>query len=183
VYYSFGHFQVDPYRRALWRDGKVVPLAPKAFEMLLLLVENQGRVLEKQELMDHLWPGSVVEEANLSQTVYLLRRALAEGSDERQYIETIPKRGYRFVAKIVELGENAEEIAQQPANEESNENRKPPGVVNSRSTRRRTVLLAGGVALLAVIVTAALYLWPSRQPARTDMVRSLAVLPFWVARW
>lgn len=179
VYYSFGPFRVDPHRRALWREGKVAPLPPKAFEMLLLLVENGGRAMEKQELMDHLWPGSAVEEANLSQTVYLLRRALAEGSDGRQYIETIPKRGYRFVAEIVESwDEKIEEIA--PANEETGENRNPPGAINSR-TPRRPVLIAGGVTLLAIVVAAASYLWSSRQLAKTETdkaVRSLAVLPF-----
>ncbi len=176
VYYSFGPFRVDPHRRTLWREGKVVPLPPKAFEMLLLLVENEGRALEKQELMDHLWPGSIVEEANLSQTVYLLRRALAEGSGERQYIETIPKRGYRFVAEIVESrDEKIEEIAPQPAWVGQD------GILSHNQTPRRPVLVAGGVVLLVVVVTAASYLWSSRQSAQTETggpVRSLAVLPF-----
>lgn len=175
--YSFGAFRVDPHRRALWRDGKVVPLAPKAFEMLLLLVESEGRVLEKQGLMDHLWPGSVVEEANLSQTVYLLRRALAEGSDGRQYIETIPKRGYRFVAEIVESqDEKVEGITPEAALAGQD------GILSRRQTPdRRIVWIASGVALLTVVLMAASYFWLSRQSAQTvtgEPIRSLAVLPF-----
>ncbi|MGE0131811.1 MAG: winged helix-turn-helix domain-containing tetratricopeptide repeat protein [Blastocatellales bacterium] len=193
VYYSFGSFRVDPHRRTLWRDGKVVALAPKAFDMLLMMLENEGQVLEKQQLMDHLWPGSIVEEANLSQTVYLLRRALAEGSDERQYIETIPKRGYRFAAEIVESrDEKIEETASEPTLMGQDgilpHNQTPQSaqvgqdaILSHDRTQRRPVWIASGVALLAVAVTAASYLWSSRQTVKIETgghVRSLAVLPF-----
>ncbi len=203
MFYSFGPFRIDPRRRTLWREGKIVSLAPKAFEMLLLLVENEGRVLEKQELMGHLWPGSIVEEANLSQTVYLLRRALSEGSDGRQYIETMPKRGYRFAAEIVEsLDERSESItpgtaeagsfdAAYPDNhsgrlsidsnieEESGAFRNQPGAVHSRALSHRAIWIAGIAASL--VVSVAVYLWISRQSSKTGpagTVHSMAVLPF-----
>jgi DNA-binding winged helix-turn-helix (wHTH) protein/TolB-like protein/Flp pilus assembly protein TadD len=182
VYYAFEPFRVDPQRRALWRADKVVPLAPKAFEMLLLLVESEGRLLEKQELLEHLWPGNIVEEANLSQTVYLLRRALAEGADERQYIETIPKRGYRFVAEVTELrAEQLDQPAAEPATEVENKVPDLTTALGANPPRRRLLWFAGGVALLAVFAIAASYFKLAPQPAQSMSgggVRSLAVLPF-----
>jgi DNA-binding winged helix-turn-helix (wHTH) protein/TolB-like protein/Flp pilus assembly protein TadD len=99
-FYDFGNFRLDPGRRVLLCAGKVIPLAPKALEMLLALVENKERMLPKDELLQLLWPGSIVEEANLTQTIYLVRRALAEKAPGQSFIETIPKRGYRFVAPV-----------------------------------------------------------------------------------
>src|SRR5437870_2661437 len=90
--YEFGPFHLDPGERVLMRDGRVVPLSPKVFETLLVLVENSGRILGKDELMRALWPDTFVEESNLTQNISQIRRAL--GGD---YIETIPRRGYRFV--------------------------------------------------------------------------------------
>ena len=171
-FYSFGRFQLHPTRRALLNDGKMVPLAPKALEMLLLLVENKGRVLEKQELMDYLWPGIIVEEANLSQTIYLLRRALAEGTDgELQYIETIPKHGYRFIASVEESEDEQKFVAEQETLAGGLRNRALP-------SRRITI---GALAILLVIASFASYPWLSRQSDNREEsgpVRSLAVLPF-----
>ncbi len=153
------------------REGKLVPLAPKAIEMLLLLVENRGRVLEKQELLDSLWPGSIVEEANLSQTIYLLRRALAEGSDGEQYVETIPKHGYRFIAPVVESGDEETYVSEQ----ESLAAELP------RQSHRTRWITFGALMVLVGIVTFASYLWLSRRAGKTVQygpVHSLAVLPF-----
>jgi DNA-binding winged helix-turn-helix (wHTH) protein/TolB-like protein/Tfp pilus assembly protein PilF len=170
-YYSFGHFELHPARRALLSGGKLVPLAPKAVEMLLLLVENRGRVLEKQELLEYLWPESIVEEANLSQTIYLLRRALAEGSDGEQYVETIPKRGYRFIAPVVET-----------PNEKTDVTEREPVEAGLGGRSRRTMWVAfGALAVLIGVVTFASYMWFSRSAVKTEQggpVRSLAVLPF-----
>jgi DNA-binding winged helix-turn-helix (wHTH) protein/TolB-like protein/Tfp pilus assembly protein PilF len=170
-YYSFGHFELHPARRALLSGGKVVPLAPKAVEMLLLLVENRGRVLEKQELLEYLWPESIVEEANLSQTIYLLRRAMAEGSDGEQYVETIPKRGYRFIAQVVEsVDESANATEREPV--------ETGLLLQSRRTRWMTI---GALAILIGIVTFASYQWSSRSAGKIEPggpIRSLAVLPF-----
>jgi len=99
-FYEFGAFRVDPGKRLLLRDGQPVPLTAKAFDTLLALIENRGRVLEKHELMRLVWPDTVVEESNLSQNVFTLRRVLGEQPHEHLYIATIPRRGYQFVAEV-----------------------------------------------------------------------------------
>lgn len=104
-FYEFGAFRLNVNERLLYRGAEVVPLTPKVFDLLFVLVENAGHVLDKTSLMEHLWPDSFVEESSLTQNISLLRRALAE--DDRNYIETIPKRGYRFVAEVNEIGEPA----------------------------------------------------------------------------
>src|SRR4051812_43225169 len=104
-FYDFGPFRVDATQRVLLREGKPVALAPKAFEMLLALVENSGRVMGKDELLRTVWRDSYVEEANLSNNVFLLRKVLGEDKDGRRFIETVPRRGYRFVADITEVEE------------------------------------------------------------------------------
>jgi TolB-like protein/DNA-binding winged helix-turn-helix (wHTH) protein/Tfp pilus assembly protein PilF len=101
-YLEFGPFRLDTVRRLLLRDEAVVALPPKAFDTLLVLVENCDRILEKSELMTAVWPDSFVEEANLTQTVSILRKALGERAGEHRYIVTIPGRGYRFVASVVQ---------------------------------------------------------------------------------
>ena len=100
--YRFGHFLMDTREALLLRDGVPVPLTPKAFETLVVLVENSGHVLGKEELMQKVWPDSFVEENNLSQNISLLRKALRQETDGVKYIETVPKRGYRFAARVEE---------------------------------------------------------------------------------
>lgn len=113
--YEFGAFTLNPAERLLLREGVPVPLTPKAFDMLLVLIENKGRLLEKEDLIKALWQDSFVEEGNLSFNISILRKALGEDSKKRQYIETIPKRGYRFVAdvRILEKENCVEEFAAQ----------------------------------------------------------------------
>ena len=98
--YEFGPFRVDTRERALRRNGELVPLTPKVFDILLVLVQNSGRVLTKNEMMNLVWPDTAVEESNLGRNVSTLRKALGDGPDEHRYIETIPWRGYRFIAKV-----------------------------------------------------------------------------------
>ena len=97
--YDFGRFRLDAKERLLLHDREIVPLTPKAFDMLLALVENSGHLLEKNELMQRLWPDSFVEEGSLAQNISLLRKALGE-SESQKFIETVPRRGYRFVARV-----------------------------------------------------------------------------------
>jgi serine/threonine protein kinase/tetratricopeptide (TPR) repeat protein len=104
-FYTFGPFRLDSRECLLVLDGKPVPLAPKAFEVLLILVENAGHLVDKDDLMKRLWPGTFVEEANVAKHVSLLRRILSEATNGREYIETVPKRGYRFVAEVREVEE------------------------------------------------------------------------------
>src|SRR5262245_43013571 len=99
--YEFGPYRLDAAERRLLRDGKVVPLQPKTFDVLLALVERHGRLLEKDDLMRAVWPDTVVEEVNLANNISILRKTLSENGE--RLIETVPKRGYRFVAEVCEL--------------------------------------------------------------------------------
>jgi eukaryotic-like serine/threonine-protein kinase len=105
--YRFGPFMVDPAEHQLTRDGIVVVLPPKAFDTLLEFVRNSGHLLEKRELMTAIWPDSFVEEVNLAQSVSMVRKALGEQAGSRQFIETIPKIGYRFVAPVDVISDGA----------------------------------------------------------------------------
>ena len=101
--YEFGPFVLDPGERLLRHGATRMELPPRAFDILLVLVENSGRLLEKDALMQTVWRDTVVEENNLSQVVYLVRKALRDGEDGARYIETVPKRGYRFVGEVREF--------------------------------------------------------------------------------
>jgi DNA-binding winged helix-turn-helix (wHTH) protein/Tfp pilus assembly protein PilF len=103
LHYEFGPFRVDSRERLLWRNGKVVPLTPKVFDILLVLIQSRGHILSKEKLMKLVWPDTVVEENNLTRNISTLRKALGDGSKQPRYIETIPWRGYRFVAALKEL--------------------------------------------------------------------------------
>ena len=98
--YEFGYFRLDPSERLLVRDGQPVPLAPKVFDTLLALVENPGRLVDKDQLMSRLWPDTFVEEATLARNISDLRKALCESTGDQKFIETVPKRGYRFIAAV-----------------------------------------------------------------------------------
>jgi Tol biopolymer transport system component/DNA-binding winged helix-turn-helix (wHTH) protein len=97
--YDFGPFRLDLKTRMLLRDGVYVPLTPKALETLAVLIENSGRIVDKEELLRLVWPGAFIEEATLAKTVSILRKALGE-DEGHHYIDTVPKRGYRFAAKV-----------------------------------------------------------------------------------
>ncbi|HMX29033.1 MAG TPA: winged helix-turn-helix domain-containing protein, partial [Blastocatellia bacterium] len=103
---EFGDFSLDTGQRVLWRHGKRVPLSPKPMAMLLMLVENRHRVVTRDELMEEVWAGVIVEESNIATNIARLRRALANGEakngDARQYIETVSGHGYQFVAEVRE---------------------------------------------------------------------------------
>lgn len=108
-FYEFGDFRVDVAERVLRRDGEVVPLTLKAFEVLLALVERGGQILEKNELMERVWPDSFVEESSLAQNIYTLRKVLGAAPDGQEYIKTVPRRGYRFAVGVVERRLEVEE--------------------------------------------------------------------------
>lgn len=101
-YYEFGPFRVDGLRRTLLREETSIPLQPKVFETLLALVRNSGRLITKQVLIQQIWPDSFVEESNLAQNIFMLRKALGEDKHEHRYIVTIPGQGYQFVAQVRE---------------------------------------------------------------------------------
>jgi DNA-binding winged helix-turn-helix (wHTH) protein/tetratricopeptide (TPR) repeat protein len=101
--YEFGPFRFDSAERVLLRDGTPVPLAPKATEILLVLIEHAGHLVDKDTLINRVWPDAFVEEGNLNKNVFFLRKTLGQWDGGREYIETVPKRGYRFAAPINEV--------------------------------------------------------------------------------
>ena len=120
--YEFGSFCLDVAERRLLRNGAPVPLSPKVFDTLLVLVENSGRLVAKDELMSRLWPDTFVEEATLARNVSDLRKAIGELPNGQKYIETVPKSGYRFCAVVREIGPDE------------------PALILQRRTRLRTVV-------------------------------------------
>jgi TolB-like protein/DNA-binding winged helix-turn-helix (wHTH) protein/Tfp pilus assembly protein PilF len=121
-FYEFGRFRLDARERVLRRDRDLVPLTPKVFEILLALVEQSGHVVEKDDLMKRVWPDTFVEEGNLTQSVSLLRKALGEAPGGVQFIETISRRGYRFVATVKEAAGNGTDYAVTSKNLEKRDN-------------------------------------------------------------
>ncbi len=98
--YRFDSFVVDVEERVLLRDGRVIPLTPKVFETLLLLVKNQGSIVTKQTILETLWPDVFVEESNVTFNITMLRKALGDTKENPVYIETLPRRGYRFKTEV-----------------------------------------------------------------------------------
>jgi DNA-binding winged helix-turn-helix (wHTH) protein/tetratricopeptide (TPR) repeat protein len=122
AFFDFGPFRLDPMKRRLTRDGEPVKLTAKAYDVLLALIQHRTRVVEKDDLMRLVWGDSAVEESNLTQTVFVLRKILGEEPDDHRYIATIPRRGYRFVGDVHETratGERADAVAPTRANRSS----------------------------------------------------------------
>lgn len=138
--YGFGPYRLDLEQRLLLRGGEPVPLAPKAVLILCLLVENHGRLVERAEVMQRVWPDAFVEEGNLTVHIFALRKTLAEGLGEVPVIQTVPKRGYRFVAEVQEI------------------TAKPDGSQAPRSASPRTPLRKFP-ALIGLSLAAAVALW------------------------
>ncbi len=179
--YEFGRYCLDPQKRQLWRDGETVPLTAKATEILLALLDHAGEVVSKNELMEAVWPDSYVEEANLARHVFLLRKALGEGAEERNLIATVPGTGYRFAGDVRQIpaGSGA---SQPPAAASPAPNSVLPASAAVPQARprvwRRWSLLA--VLMLLLVCFGAYLGWPllhpSHHPERRRIV--LAVLPF-----
>src|SRR5262245_16328959 len=114
-FYKFDSFVVDVNERVLFRDGRMVPLTPKVFETLLLLVRNQGSIVTKEKMLDTLWPDVFVEESNVTFNITMLRKALGDTKRSSVYIETVPRRGYRFKTQVREIvGEDASAETERP---------------------------------------------------------------------
>ena len=172
--YEFGQFTLFPAEKRLLCDGKAVALAPKVFDTLVLLVENEGRLIPKEELLQALWPDSFVEEVALAHNISQLRKALRDTTEQPRFIETVPKRGYRFIAAVREMGKRFAQVAV-PAR---------GGTVPStiQSFRRfRPAVWAAFAAMLVLVAGAATYVYLPRigRAASGDFpaIHSLAVLP------
>jgi TolB-like protein/DNA-binding winged helix-turn-helix (wHTH) protein len=170
--YEFGPFQLDPGERLLRRGEERLDLPPRVFDTLLALAESDGRLLEKDALMDRIWPDAAVEENNLTQAIYLLRKVLQDGENGNRYIETVPKRGYRFVAAVRDVG------CDSPVSAGSG----PLPVVVTDSSANAHPFWRWAVLVLAVIVVG-LVAFPiarrfrSRAIGGGNGIQSLAVLP------
>ena len=104
--FRFGPVTLIPAERLVLKDGRPVPLTPKAFDLLAFMAAHPGRLLTKDELMQAVWPDAIVEESNLSYNVFAIRKALGEGEETERYVETVPKRGYRFLPQVVPVDDN-----------------------------------------------------------------------------
>ncbi len=146
--FQFDEYVLDAERLRLTRAGEVIPTHPKVAETLLALLEQRGEVVSKEDLMNRLWPDTFVEEANLKQNIYVLRRALGDDKGEPRYIATIPKRGYRFLAEMHRLEAEAATTngtAIQPA---------PVAAAPAINQQRRWWCVAAGLVIIAALVAA-----------------------------
>jgi len=161
--YEFGRYQLDPGQKILLRDGARVPLNPKTFQMLLVLVEAEGRVVSKDELMAKVWPDAVVEESNLTKNISLLRKALGNDSESAEFIETIPKIGYRFVARTLQRLNSDGELPPASNHQASN---LLPSAIRPRGRRRFGLYLVTGLILIAATTLTLRWVkWPeTRNP-------------------
>ena len=127
--YAFGPYRLNPAQRLLTRDGELIALTPKAIDILTLLVMNAGRLVEKDDLLKEVWADTFVEESNLAQNIFTLRRALGDERAGPKYIETVPRHGYRFIASVKAC--NGEELGASEAEPESlpNDDIAPPRIV------------------------------------------------------
>jgi DNA-binding winged helix-turn-helix (wHTH) protein/TolB-like protein/Tfp pilus assembly protein PilF len=196
--YEFGDFRLSVSERLLQRQGVDVPLPSKVFDILLVLVQNHGHVVDKERLMNEVWPDTFVEENNLKVYISSLRKALGENPEGQKYIETLPKRGYRFAAGITRLvDQDAELIVEKHtvANiriEETEEtitgettdiatNSRAEVAVKAGSIRRHTVrrglLSAIAIVLLVAAIATTWQVMRSKSAARGLGIRSIAVLP------
>ncbi|MBV8149919.1 MAG: winged helix-turn-helix domain-containing protein [Candidatus Eremiobacteraeota bacterium] len=165
---AFGPFVYDRSERTLWQDGAPVPLTPKAAEALALLLTEPGALVAKEHLREALWPEGFVEDGNLTQTIYLLRRVLEPGGDGRRFVETVPRRGYRFAAET--------RLVETP---------KPNGRVHHEPARRRPRFSFGLAAALFVIILGGLVLSAAQSRIRlypglsVDASREYALGRYW----
>jgi len=153
--YEFGPFRLYPEEQLLLRDGAPVALQRKAFDTLLLLVEERGRLIEKEEFLRRVWAGTFVEEGSLTVNISLLRKALGAGRDGGGYIQTVPRRGYRFMVEVREQVPAA--VAAEPA---------PAAAPSWRKSwrQRLTALLALPVLAFALATAGDLGLARQAQP-------------------
>lgn len=177
--YEFADFRLDAQSRVLRRGGTAVPLTPKAYDVLLLLIQNTGRIVTKDELMKAVWPDSFVEESNLTQTIFMVRKALDETAD-RRYILTVQGQGYRFLAPVTEADRSEPELEAPVAVPDAIGAPEITLASHRRGARFwRAVVIACAALTLVLIAAYAVWPWSSRHGADKQAGRiMLAVLPF-----
>ena len=165
-FYQFGPFRLDPIKRRLMRAEEVLRLTPKAFDLLVVLVEEQGRTVEKDELLERVWAGTIVEENNLNQNITALRKLLGDSRQESQYIATIPGVGYRFVAEVRKV-----ELTQRRSGAREEAAPPPPPPPRPRPVFRYALLI-----LVPLVLVAIAYAWYRREKPAPP-ISSIMVLP------
>ncbi len=186
--YAFGDYRLNAKNRKLFRQtGEVVPLTPRIFDLLLTLIKNNERVLTKDELLETVWVDCIVEESNLSQSIFILRKALGETAHNPRYIRTIPAQGYRFIAPVKIEDDNDfsdKDIFKKIPNENLKQNRKdfPPIKSNVFNKLWERKFLVGAFIGVALFLSAGFSLYykskSDRFTSHTEKKPSLAVLPF-----
>jgi DNA-binding winged helix-turn-helix (wHTH) protein/TolB-like protein/Tfp pilus assembly protein PilF len=179
--FEFNGFRLDPARRRLTKGaGESIQLMPKTYDTLLYLVENSGRVIEKDELLREIWADTVVEENNLTQNISALRRIFGEKPGEHRFIVTIPSRGYKFVAEVAanagrggEYDESTESLSSEPVVSESEKKDEDTAITGGLSKVYKVV---AAVFILGVISTVAW--WQIGSTGSDVPIRTVAVLPF-----
>ena len=164
--HEFGSFRLDSAERLLLRAGQPVPVTPKALDLLVYLVDHAGRLVTKQALMSALWPDTFVEEANLTFTVSALRKSLGDGQDGEQFIQTVPTRGYRFVAPVT----NVTNVANAGLGASVGS---APTVLQAGRGGLRSWALIGGLAMLSSAVIGGLVGW-NLKPALRSTTQAVA---------
>jgi DNA-binding winged helix-turn-helix (wHTH) protein/TolB-like protein/Tfp pilus assembly protein PilF len=189
VLYEFGPFQLDPPERLLLCDGQPVSLTPKGFDLLLALVDRSGHLVEKEELLKLVWPRAFVEEGNLAVTISQLRKALNDDRGQHRYIETVSKRGYRFVAEVKRRDDSAliisssrpvQNVSMHPALTQVKVAAAAQVLGQQPSKKPLYALVAGiGLAALLLVTGVAMHRGNGQQRSTPGAaIRSLAVLPF-----
>ncbi|HSU60795.1 MAG TPA: winged helix-turn-helix domain-containing protein [Bryobacteraceae bacterium] len=157
--YSFGSFELDPEARLLRHDSEPVPLSGKTLDTLIVLVENRGRLVDKEELLSRIWAGSVVEEANLTQTIFAVRKILGDSPKDHRYIATVVGRGYQFVAPVTEVTTTL------------------PATGRPHRFRRINRFVPFGIAVVLIAVLIGIVLWRGRIPGN-DQTQGLQLSRF-----
>jgi DNA-binding winged helix-turn-helix (wHTH) protein len=176
VAYCFGPFCLDTEAHLLSRGGQPVALTPKVFDTLLYLVQRPGRLVTKDELMSALWPDAFVNESNITQTIFMLRKALGENSGDHRYIATVPGHGYRFVPEVEQVEDSSRQVAVelQPADT-------PAPIVTSApaGASRRTIASLAAIAAVVLMAFGLMRIGKigKNSAAPTGPIRSVAVLP------
>lgn len=173
--FAFGRFTLDPRQRLLFRDREIVALEPKVFNTLLALVESAGRVVTKDDLLSRVWPDVTVEEGSLTRNVSTLRKVLASDDQQDGFIETLPRRGYRFRPVVQRVVSQPQSPATDAPAAETPSVAPLPGPAPAVSTRRRWRPIAAGIAIsLMVVAAGAAWRWNASRPAT---IKAIAVLP------
>ncbi len=185
-FYEFGLFRLDTGEHTLHRNGQIVPLTPKVFDLLRVLVQNHGRLVEKDDLLKEVWPDSFVEEGNLNRNISILRKVLGEDSSGGSYIETVPKRGYRFVGGVKKTARKGFGAIDTEPVDQNSQSKAPPNLLQFSAEKDvaprktlsvRRLLVLGGLVALALGTLLYVLIRRHTTDATWPEIKSLAVLP------